>query len=337
MSLIRARHAAPAPAAAAVAARVRAQPAPVVVVTLDAHLEATLRQAVPATPIRVATTPAALADLLMSGEAGALVLDTGALGAAALTVARHLAEQFPDVPLVAVGAREDEARLAGLISRGLVYRFLHRPVSAARARNFIDAALRRSGEIGVNQRLAAPAAVAPAMPVRRPLLALVAIGALAALLLGFWLALRPPPSAGAAPRPAPRPATSRAVASAASPAATAAPAAAPAAAEPAVVTAAPAVTAAAITAAEPAVAAPVPVDAGSARVAALPEPALAAPPAPEPGPATAAVRLAGDDPGPVAAEPPPAGAEAGATPEAETPAAAAEPPPSGPAGAGAAA
>ena len=333
MSLIRARHAAPAPAAAAVAARVRAQPAPVVVVTLDAHLEATLRQAVPATPIRVATTPAALADLLMSGEAGALVLDTGALGAAALTVARHLAEQFPDVPLVAVGAREDEARLAGLISRGLVYRFLHRPVSAARARNFIDAALRRSGEIGVNQRLAAPAAVAPAMPVRRPLLALVAIGALAALLLGFWLALRPPPSAGAAPRPAPRPATSRAVASAASPAATAAPAAA----EAAVVTAAPALTAAAITAAEPAVAAPVPVDAGSARVAALPEPALAAPPAPEPGPATAAVRLAGDDPGPVAAEPPPAGAEAGATPEAETPAAAAEPPPSGPGGAGAAA
>src|SRR5512136_640403 len=99
MSSIRAHHAArPAPPQSGAASAV-GRAAEVIVVTHDPELERALREASPTTPLMIATTPAALADLLMTGLAGALVLDVGALDAAALTVARHLAEQFPDVPL----------------------------------------------------------------------------------------------------------------------------------------------------------------------------------------------------------------------------------------------
>jgi hypothetical protein len=189
----------PATRPAATASGARAE---VIVVTHDPELESALRQASPAAPLMVASTPAALADLLMTGRAGALVLDVAALDAAALTVARHLAEQFPDVPLVAVGSREDEARLAGLISTGLVYRFLHRPVSVARARTFVEAALRRHG----SHRASAPTrATAPAPPRRSGLSPALAVAAACATLgIGLVLALRAPSPAEstAAPRAA---------------------------------------------------------------------------------------------------------------------------------------
>jgi hypothetical protein len=200
MSITRARCAPP-------VALTRSSPAPalapeVIVVTHDAELGQALRSAAPSTTIRIATTPAALADLLVAGRAGALVLDLAALDSAALTVTRHLAEQFPEVPLVTVGSREDEARLAGLISGGLIYRFLHRPVSAARARTFIEAALRRSADVGSVLRASAAPAGAQAVPRTRPLLAAAAAGAAVALGLGFWLALRLP---SGAPTDVPRP------------------------------------------------------------------------------------------------------------------------------------
>jgi DNA-binding NarL/FixJ family response regulator len=199
MSSFRVRHAARPSVAAARAAPAR-RAAEVVVVTHDPELESTLRAALPTTPIRVASTPAALADLLMTGAAGALVLDTGALDAAAIVVARHLAEQFPDVPLVAVGSREDEARLAGLISAGFVYRFLHRPLSAARARTLIDAALRRGGEIGPGARPSLARAPRPAAP--RPVnlhaLLLVVAGLATVVGVGAWWLRRPAPAPQAA-------------------------------------------------------------------------------------------------------------------------------------------
>ena len=203
MSTIRARLTAPRPDAKTTAAAARPR-AEVVVVTLDPELESALRQASPAAPVMVATSPAALADLLMTGRAGTLVLDVAALDAAALTVARHLAEQFPDVPLVAVGSREDEARLAGLISSGLVYRFLHRPVSVARARTFVEAALRRHGGSRAPLRSQAP----PPAPRRRIALSRSAALAAAAgaLVVGLTLAL-----ALRAPPPADPPAAPRAV------------------------------------------------------------------------------------------------------------------------------
>jgi DNA-binding NarL/FixJ family response regulator len=199
MSSFRVRHAAKPSVAVARAAPAR-RAAEVVVVTRDPELENTLRAALPTTPVLVASTPAALADLLMSGDAGALVLDAGALDAAAIVVARHLAEQFPDVPLVAVGSREDEARLAGLISAGFVYRFLHRPLSAARARTLIVAALRRGEEIGPSARPSLARVPRPAGPRPASPYALAMVVAVLATLLGVgaWLLDRPAPT----PQPA---------------------------------------------------------------------------------------------------------------------------------------
>ena len=50
--------------------------------------------------------------------------------------------QFPDVVVVVAGQREDEPVLAGLISDGLVYRFMHKPLSPRRAGMFLQAAAR---------------------------------------------------------------------------------------------------------------------------------------------------------------------------------------------------
>jgi TonB family protein len=45
--------------------------------------------------------------------------------------------------LVVVGTAEEQSKVAAQITTGVVYRFLHRPVSAPRVRLFVDAALRR--------------------------------------------------------------------------------------------------------------------------------------------------------------------------------------------------
>ena len=58
-------------------------------------------------------------------------------------MAERLRETWPDLVLVVVGTAEEQSKVAGQITSGVVYRFLHRPVSAPRVRLFVDAALRR--------------------------------------------------------------------------------------------------------------------------------------------------------------------------------------------------
>ena len=132
--------AAPGPLAGLAAAQVAC-------VTADATLADALRAAAPSVSIATAATPFELADLLLSGACGVLVMDLAELGTSATTVLHHLANQFPDVPIIGIGTRHEEAEVAGLISTGEVYRFLHRPLSAARARTFVEAALRRHAEL----------------------------------------------------------------------------------------------------------------------------------------------------------------------------------------------
>ena len=121
--------------------------AQVACVTADTTLADALRAAAPSVSIATAATPFELADLLLSGACGVLVMDLAELGTSATTVLHHLANQFPDVPIIGIGTRHEEAEVAGLISTGEVYRFLHRPLSAARARTFVEAALRRHEEL----------------------------------------------------------------------------------------------------------------------------------------------------------------------------------------------
>jgi protein TonB len=82
-------------------------------------------------------------DLLLAGGVGILVLDVHALQQAYALFVTQMKQQFPDLVIVVAGARDAETELARLISDGTVYRFIHKPMSPARARLFADAAVKR--------------------------------------------------------------------------------------------------------------------------------------------------------------------------------------------------
>ena len=87
-----------------------------------------------------------VSDLLVAGQVGILVLDVQALREAANLFVEHIKRQFPDLVVVAAGHRDDETLLAGIISSGLIYRFIHKPMSPARASLFAEAAIRKYQE-----------------------------------------------------------------------------------------------------------------------------------------------------------------------------------------------
>jgi TonB family protein len=84
-----------------------------------------------------------VSDLLVAGEVGIVVLDTQALHEAPSVFVAQIKRQFPDLVVVAAGHRDDEMSLAALISAGLVYRFIHKPMSPARAKLFAEAAIKK--------------------------------------------------------------------------------------------------------------------------------------------------------------------------------------------------
>lgn len=86
------------------------------------------------------------ADLLVAAQSGVLLVDAALTTHETPGLIDRLHEQFPDLPIVVAGRRDDEIELGQRISNGVVFRFLHKPVSAERVRNFIDAAVRRAGD-----------------------------------------------------------------------------------------------------------------------------------------------------------------------------------------------
>jgi TonB family protein len=86
-------------------------------------------------------------DLLLTGRCGVLLVDMAAVSTMPATLITEIVEQFPDVVVVVAGRLEDEALLAGLISEGCVYRFMHKPLTAKRAGMFLQAAIRRHVEL----------------------------------------------------------------------------------------------------------------------------------------------------------------------------------------------
>ena len=94
------------------------------------------------TAVRHAESAGESVELLLSGRCGVLLVDMAAMSAEPASFVRQVLEQFPDVVVVAAGQREDEPALASLISEGLIYRFIHKPISPRRARMFLDAAVR---------------------------------------------------------------------------------------------------------------------------------------------------------------------------------------------------
>jgi TonB family protein len=118
-----------------------------VVLTYDEIFLQTLHEAVgSARRIWHVLAPDKVSDLLVAGEVGILVLDVQALNETAAVFVGQIKRQFPDLVIVVAGNRDAENALAGLISAGIVYRFIHKPMSPGRAKLFADAAVKKYGE-----------------------------------------------------------------------------------------------------------------------------------------------------------------------------------------------
>jgi TonB family protein len=160
-----------------------------VVLTSDDVFLQTLREAVGgARRLWHVPSPDKVSDLLVAGQVGIVVLDVQTLHDGSRVFVEQIKRQFPDLVLVAAGHRDDETSLAGLISAGLVYRFIHKPMSPARAKLFAEAAIkkyedqRRRAAETPQRKSAAPAN--PVWLIGGAVAALLIIGAIA------WIAHR---------------------------------------------------------------------------------------------------------------------------------------------------
>jgi TonB family protein len=118
-----------------------------VVLTNDEAFLLTLREAVGAERrLWHVLSSDKVSDLLIAGEVGIVVLDVQALSETAHVFVVQIKRQFPDLVIIVAGNRDDENSLAGLISSGTVYRFIHKPMSPGRAKLFAEAAVKKYGE-----------------------------------------------------------------------------------------------------------------------------------------------------------------------------------------------
>jgi TonB family protein len=168
-----------------------------VVLSADDAFLAILREAVGGA-IRLWHVPSSdkVSDLLLAGDVGILVLDGALISSDSSGFIEQLKRQFPELVILYAGTREDEAMLASLISRGSVYRFIHKPMSSARARQFVQAAIRKYEDPRATQVITAP--MKPAPP---PQSLWMGAGAavLVLALVGFfaWRQMHPSPDASA--------------------------------------------------------------------------------------------------------------------------------------------
>ena len=119
----------------------------VVVLSNDLELFDATRDAVgERNPVWRARSASESVDLLLTGRCGVLLLDLATVSTQPASLIRQIVGQFPDVVVVVAGLREDEPRLGPLLSDGLVYRFMHKPLSPKRAGMFLGAAIRCHAE-----------------------------------------------------------------------------------------------------------------------------------------------------------------------------------------------
>src|SRR5262245_26964291 len=174
-------------------------PAPVAIaaITQDRALIGLLRSVIdPSTDLILVTSEADLVPHLNSRRVSVALLDSMFVEGNLAELAERLRSTWPDLVLVVVGTAEEQSKVATQITSGVVYRFLHRPVSAPRVRLFVEAALRRHEVENVERtleqvrpdfpRVEAPKAESAARRGGKSLF--VAIGglALAAITVGAW-------------------------------------------------------------------------------------------------------------------------------------------------------
>lgn len=120
----------------------------VIVLTTDADLLAILHDASgPDHILWHAQSADEAVELLVGGHCGVFIADLQLLGSNAAALLERLQQQFPELVLLAMGRRDEESSIGTLVTSGRVYRFLHKPVSPARASVFIAAAARRHIEL----------------------------------------------------------------------------------------------------------------------------------------------------------------------------------------------
>jgi TonB family protein len=121
-----------------------AAPVAIAAITQDRALIGLLRSVIdPANDLILVTSETELTPHLNSRRVSVALLDSMFIEGDLASMAERMRETWPDLVLVVVGTAEEQSKVAGQITSGVVYRFLHRPVSAPRVRLFVDAALRR--------------------------------------------------------------------------------------------------------------------------------------------------------------------------------------------------
>ena len=188
----------------------------VVVLSDDLALYQATRDAVgERNPVWRARTAAESVDLLLTGRCGVLLLDMSVVSTQPASLVEQIVDQFPDVVVVVAGRRDDEALLEQLIRDGLIYRFMHKPLSPKRAGMFLHAAMRanvaRRGSRGGALRLRGVGTLRARLDLRKWLfvgggLALF-VAALAAVLVARHERPAARPSIPAVSQPAATPAT----------------------------------------------------------------------------------------------------------------------------------
>jgi TonB family protein len=167
----------------------------VAVLSIDDTLISTLSEVVTADhSIAIAPDAHSLAEQIAAINAGVVLIDADAVADDIVDTLGRLRTQFPDMVLVAAGNSAQQSRLANMVTDGSVYRFLHKPVSGPRVRQFIDASLRRYDEqrgAAAEMRRAQDAVASSAVPASKiPAKALLGgCAAVAVLAFALWLTL----------------------------------------------------------------------------------------------------------------------------------------------------
>jgi len=113
-------------------------PVAIAAITQDRALIGLLRSTIdPSHDLILVTSEAELTPHLNSRRVSACLLDSMFIEGDLAVMAERLRETWPDLVLVVVGTAEEQAKVASQITSGVVYRFLHRPVSAPRVRLFV--------------------------------------------------------------------------------------------------------------------------------------------------------------------------------------------------------
>jgi TonB family protein len=168
------------------------EPIEVVVLSVDETLIATLQEAAGSEySIWHASSADVAVELLVGGHCNILIADLRAIGVGAAALLEKLPMQFPELVLLATGRREEEGAVANLVSKGSVYRFLHKPVSPPRAKLFLAAAARRYHELVSDASPAVTTVRQLADPTNRKIIMGAGLFLLALILGVTWYLIRP--------------------------------------------------------------------------------------------------------------------------------------------------